>query len=204
MTTINEQIELFIVDRDPIFRLGLSVALEEFPDFVIIAEEDSAIATLGKLAQGIIPDILLIDLNLTDLGRDGFTPEEFYQRLKQIHPQIPIFLLTSGSNNRELNLWQNLGIRGYIPKGSAIETLVYALRKVAEGHSYWQPHNTPGNNNGWLQNTLVSLARPGKEQINRDIDYIINQLQNRNLSVLNKLFLLGRKRELQVYLWLAN
>ena len=91
--TIN-QIELFIVDRDPIFRLGLSVALEEFPNLVIIAQEDSAIATIGKLAQGIIPDILVIDLNLTDLHTDGLTPQEFYQILKKTYPRLQIFFIS--------------------------------------------------------------------------------------------------------------
>ena len=201
--TIN-QIELFIVDRDPIFRLGLSVALEEFPDLVIIAQEDSVIATIGKLAQGIIPDILVIDLNLTDLHTDGLTLQEFYQILKKTYPRLPIFLLASDVNDQELKLLQNLGANGCIFKGNNIESIVYALRQVAEGHSYWQPRDTPDQHHGWIKTALIRLAQPGKQQINRDIEKIINQLQNKNLSPLNRLFLLGRKRELQTARWIAN
>ena len=201
--TIN-QIELFIVDRDPIFRLGLSVALEEFPDLLIIAQEDSAIATIGKLAQGIIPDILVIDIDLSDLHTDGLTAQEFYQILKKTYPQLRIFLLASDVNAQELNLLQNLGANGCISKGNNIESIVYALRQVAEGHSYWQPKNNSYTNYGWLKNSLIHLAQPGKQQINKDIEKIINQLQNNNISLLNKFFLLGRKRELQAAKWIAN
>lgn len=198
------KIELFIVDRDPIFRLGLSVALEAFPDLVIIDLEDSAIATLGKLAQGMIPDILAIDVNLTDFDNDDFTIKDFIQRLKQTYPQLPIFLLASNLSDRELNLFKNLECAGYIAKGSSIETIVYALRDVAQGKSYWQIELNSHSNSGWLQNTLYHLTEPGKQQIDQDIEKIITQLKAGNLSPVNKLFLLGRKRELTIARWLAN
>ena len=202
MTT--NQIELFVVDRDPIFRLGLSLALEAFPDLVITAQEDTAIATLGQLAQGMIPDILVIDFKLSDLENDGLTPKQFCQRLRQAYPQLPIFLLASSLNYQELNLLKNLGVRGYISKGSSIETIVYALRQVAEGKTYWQIKDKSSDKSGWFKNSLSRLTQPGKQQIDADIENITNQLDNNNLSLTDKLFLLGRRRELKVARWLSN
>ena len=99
---------------------------------------------------------------------------------------------------------QNLGANGCISKGNNIESIVYALRQVAEGHTYWQPRDTPDQHHGWIKTALIHLAQPGKQQINRDIEKIINQLENENLSSLNRLFLLGRKRELQTARWITN
>ncbi len=198
------KIELFIVDRDPIFRLGLSVALENFTDLVIIAQEDTAIAALGKLAQGMIPDILVIECNFIALENDSFSAPEFCQKLHQIYPQLPIFLLTSGLNYQELNLFKNLGAKGYVAKGSAIETIVYALRQVAEGKTYWELSDIYKDKNDWLKNALSRLAEPGKQQIETNIEKITNRLNREQLSYFDKLFLLGRKRELTAARWLAN
>ena len=202
MTT--NKIELFIVDRDPIFRLGLSVALETFPDLVIIAQEDTAIAALGKLAQGMIPDILVLEYNFIALENDSFTAPEFCQKLHQIYPQLPIFLLTSGLNNQELSIFKNLGVKGYVTKGSSLETIVYALRQVGEGKTYWELSDIYSEKNGWFKNALSRLAEPGKQQIETNIENITNELNREQLSYIDKLFLLGRKRELTVARWLAN
>ena len=202
MTT--NKIELFIVDRDPIFRLGLSVALETFPDLVIIAQEDTAIAALGKLAQGMIPDILVLECNFIALEKDSFTAPEFCQKLHQIYPQLAIFILTSGLNDQELSIFKNLGVKGYVAKGSSLETIIYALRQVAEGKTYWELSNTYSNKNTWFKNALSRLAEPGKQQIETNIEKITNQLNREQLSYIDKLFLLGRKRELTVARWLAN
>ena len=84
MTT--NKIELFLVDRDPIFRLGLSVALKAFPDLVIISQEDTAMATLGQLAQGIIPDILVIEMDSVECKNKRFG--ECYRPLEFLLPCI--------------------------------------------------------------------------------------------------------------------
>ncbi|HHP7231946.1 MAG TPA: DUF3685 domain-containing protein [Xenococcaceae cyanobacterium] len=200
MTT--KQIELFLVDRDPIFRLGFSVALEAFPDLVITAQEATAIATLGQLAQGIIPDILVIEFNLSDLDDSSFTAQEFCQRLRQNYPSLAVFILTSELGERELIFYKNLGIKGYIAKGSSVEAIVYALRQVAQGATYWQlqAESRPG----WFKNTLARITNTGKQQIDADIAAIKNQLSSNDLSLIEQILLAGRKRELNVARWLAN
>ncbi len=202
MTT--NKIELFLVDRDPIFRLGLSVALKAFPDLVIISQEDTAMATLGQLAQGIIPDILVIEMDSVEFKNKNFNGQEFCKILREAYPKLPVFLLASSLNYQELNILRNLGVRGYISKGSSIETIVYALRQVAKGEYYWLIDDNFSDDSGWVKNTISHIIQSGKQQIDLDITKITNQLKNNNLSLINKILLSGKKRELNVARWLVN
>ena len=202
MTT--NKIELFLVDRDPIFRLGLSVALKAFPDLVIISQEDTAMATLGQLAQGIIPDILVIEMDSVEFNNKNFNCQEFCKILREAYPKLPVFLLASSLNYQELNILRNLGVRGYISKGSSIETIVYALRQVTKGEYYWLIDDNFSDDSGWVKNTISHIIQSGKQQIDLDITKITNQLKNNNLSLINKILLSGKKRELNVARWLVN
>jgi DNA-binding NarL/FixJ family response regulator len=58
--------QLILIDNDPIFRLGLRMALEPFPNLQILAEADSAATALEILAEYAGTenpvDLLILDL----------------------------------------------------------------------------------------------------------------------------------------------
>jgi DNA-binding NarL/FixJ family response regulator len=199
-----KQIELFIIDRDPIFRLGLRTALSDYEDLEIALQESTTDDILRSLDEGFIPDLILIEWDFQERAEKKLNPLVFCQQLRQQYPQIPLFLLATNWEAEEIAKAKTIGIRGFCQKGVSIENLVYGLRQVAEGAIYWQEKNLSVKEPNLLQRALASLSQPGKEQIAIDLEQINNQLNSNNLSILAKLFIGGRKRELKSARWLIN
>ncbi|AFZ34051.1 response regulator receiver protein [Stanieria cyanosphaera PCC 7437] len=196
------QTKLLIVDHDPIFRLGFCTALASVPGFRVIAQADTIANTLQLLAQGLIPDILILEIAVGSFAGKSLSSLQLCQQLTQQYPNLAIFILTSVTEPESLLTAKALGIKGYCLKGTNLETIVFALRRLASGGVYWQQESLP-TPNLW-QNFLSRLGNSGKQQIQDNINQINNQLTTNNLSTLDQLFWSGRKRELLVARWLVN
>jgi DNA-binding response OmpR family regulator len=197
----SNQIKLLIVDDDPIFRLGFCTALASVPGFRVIAQADSIPNTLQQLTQGFVPDILILELAVGRFGGKIYSLE-LCQQLVQKYSNVAIFILTSVTEPEPLVTAKTLGVKGYCPKGTNLETIVFALRRLASGGSYWPEESFP-TPNLW-QNFLARLGNSGKQQIQDNINQINSQLRANHLSTLDQLFWSGRKRELLVARWLVN
>ncbi|MGF1480481.1 MAG: DUF3685 domain-containing protein [Cyanophyceae cyanobacterium] len=193
---------ILVIDHDPIFRLGLSSALEEYGDFQVIAQTDTAAAALAILEQQFSDLIVLA-------GVGGTLVLEELAQLVDEHPQLPVFLLSTTPNPQQLRIVQTLGIRGYCPKGISVDELVSALRQVASGDTYWQisalaaayplqPLRQP------KQTWLISTGQSGLQQISRSLSEIEHHLHNAQLSLVDWLFWSGRKRELLAARWVVS
>jgi DNA-binding NarL/FixJ family response regulator len=198
----NDQIKLFLVDDDPIFRLGLCTALASFPDFQVIARAETPAATLQQLAEGITPDLLILELGLGRFSSNKVSGLQLCQKLRQKHPNLPLFVLTAYSEPKQLATARELGVKGYCPKGTATEVLVAALRRVAEGETSWQSLSL-ARPNLW-QTTLSRIGQSGRRQIKVELRDIEDYLEREELTFLDQLFWSGRKRELLVARWLVN
>jgi DNA-binding NarL/FixJ family response regulator len=198
----NDQIKLFLVDDDPIFRLGLSTALATFPDLQVIAQADTPADTLQQLAVGITPDLLILELGLGRFSSNKVSGLQLCYKLRQQYPNVPLFVLTAYSQPKQLTTARELGVRGCCPKGTAIEVLVAAFRRVAEGETCWQSLSLSRPN--FWQTTLSRVSQSGRRQIRAELRDIEDYLAREGLSVLDQLFWSGRKRELLAARWLVN
>ncbi|GAB4225886.1 MAG: DUF3685 domain-containing protein [Stanieria sp.] len=198
----SNQIKLLIVDDDPIFRLGFCTALASVPGFRVIAQADSIPNTLQQLTQGFIPDILILELAVGRFGGKNLSALQLCQQLAQQYPNVGIFILTSVTEPEAVVTAKALGVKGYCPKGTNLETIVFALRRLASGGIYWPEESFP-KPNLW-QNFLARLGNSGQQQIQDSINQINTQLTDHNSSTLDRLFWSGRKRELLVARWLVN
>jgi hypothetical protein len=131
---------------------------------------------------------------------------QFCQEVQRLHPNLPIFLLTSQTNPDLLIAAYNLGVKGYSVKGTPLNTLVRGLKQVATGREYWQieqniqtitPRKKP-------QSWLEVQRRVGLEQIDGNLKKVKNTLNNSHLPLLDWLFWTGRRRELLVARWLIK
>lgn len=199
MTT--DKIKLFIVDRDAIFRLGLRTAIANYDDFTIVGEGDIDNDTFRALTQGLILNVLVIGVSQGVSSEIGSL--EFCQRFRELYPQLPIFLLTpanfSASKLAKAKKW---GIKGYCDRISSINTIVEALHGVAYGDVYWQD-NDPSSPKLW-QKALGRISEPGRIELEETLNKIDAQLANGDLSDWERVFLVGRKRELLTARWLSN
>lgn len=199
----DNQIELFIFDRDPIFRLGLATALTDYPEFSVELAAATTEEVFNALERGIMPNILIV--GWSDDNSESDSCWKFCQKLLAGYPELMILLLASGIKTQELEKIQSLGVRGYCLKGTNIDTLVFALNCLRSGEIYWQGNNyaVPVKRNLW-QKALSSFGNSGLEEIDQDIQAIENRLAENGLPPLNRLLLLGRKRELKAADWLVK
>ncbi|MDB6114079.1 MAG: devR [Lacunisphaera sp.] len=128
-----KKLRVLLVDDSPIIRLGLRSALEDCADIMIVGEAGSAadgVAAVGALK----PDIVLLDLHLPD--KSGL---QACRDLLKVRPQTRVLILTSSSNERNVQEAMNAGAQGYLLKDNDGATLATALRTVANGSAVLDP-----------------------------------------------------------------
>jgi len=197
--------QLLLIDRDPIFRLGLRTICQQFADLEVVAEADSGAAAeqiIAARSETVPVDLVILDLVLDMSNGD---PLQICQRLKTRYDDLPVLLLTAIQDATVLRQARVLGVNGYCPKGIAVPELVRVIRQVAAGENYWELANSSGTRPlGFWARVGNSWRLSGLGQIAATRAMLIGKLQNPALSPLSRAILVGRLRELQGASWLLN
>ena len=193
------KIKLFIVEHDSIFRLGLRTAIAQYTDFEIVGEGNVSNNTLRKLTQGLILNILVI--GISDLDSLEVSSWEFIQQLRQLYPELPLFILTPNLSARQLAKLKSWGVRGYCDRSSSINIIIEGLHSVAYGNTYWESDRP--TQKLW-QKALGRLSKTGRIELEKTLQEIEEKLANPNLSDWERVFLVGRRRELLSARWISN
>ncbi|MFM2311147.1 MAG: hypothetical protein RLZZ04_423 [Cyanobacteriota bacterium] len=196
------KIKLFIVDHDSIFRLGLRTAIAQYADFDVVGEGNLSEDTLRELTQGMILNILLLGISYG--GSDsspGISSLELTQQLRQLYPQLPLFLLTPNFTTKQVAKLKSWGVKGNCDRSASINTVIEGLHAIAYGNSYWSTNDVPPK---LWQKALAQLSKSGRIELEQTLEEIEQQLTSPNLSDWERVFLVGRKRELQSVRWLSG
>ena len=209
-------IKLLLIVRDPIFRAGLRLVLEQFPDLQVVAEAESGNAALQFLAQSaavvslnditVAVDLVLLELDLGDHPSQRKLGLQLCRQLKAQYPNLPLLLLSSLQEPALLAALRQAGIDGYCLKGIPVSELVAAVRQVAAGYSYWVDTNlgivqTKGRPLALLRN---HLRWSGLRQIDTALAEVTAQLQIPGIPLLDQAILAGQRRELLAARWVVN
>jgi len=124
-------IKVLLVDDHKIIRDGLSAILQTENDICIVAEAGSGQEALEKVGQS-IPDIVVMDLTLPDMGGVQAT-----RRILAEHPEIQVLMLTMVLDDTCVFESLEAGARGYLVKDCAAEELVQAIRSIYQGKPYF-------------------------------------------------------------------
>ena len=190
------KIELLIIDRDPIFRLGLCAALSHYSDFVIAAQENTTEDIFSQLNDGFMPNLILIEWDIQTKTDKKAAPLVFCQQLRQQYPQIPLFILAANWDSEEITQVKAMGVKGFCQKGLNIENLVYGLRRVAAGEIYWQEEIVEIGEPNLIQQFLGKISQSGREQLNIDLETLESKLNSGEVPLIEKWFISARRREL--------
>ncbi|MBD2388793.1 DUF3685 domain-containing protein [Cylindrospermum sp. FACHB-282] len=222
-------LKLLLIDPDPIFRLGLRVALEANPNLQVVADVETETAALQILVEIAQKDPNQVNLVILELGNSRSSNSQqlgwqFCQQLKALYPNLPVFLLSSMAEPGLLLAAKSAGINGYCPKGIPVFELVAAIREVADGGSFWfgerggeeigpwddqvmrkkgkfSPLRTPNLKLSKLRN---NLRLSGISQIDATLAAVTAQLQMPGLPLLDQALLAGQRRELLAARWLLT
>jgi two-component system, NarL family, response regulator len=131
-----DNLRVLLVEDDELFRLGLVVRLQQEKGIEILAEAiDGEMAV--ELTNQYLPDVVLLDVGLPGIGG-----VEACRQIKQLHPNIPVLVLTSHFKKHLIEQLIATGASGYCLKGIEAETLILALRSVSAGASWWDAATT--------------------------------------------------------------
>ncbi|MEH2197894.1 DUF3685 domain-containing protein [Nostoc sp.] len=223
----DRHLKLLLFDQDPIFRLGLRVALEAIPNLEVtgVVETDTtALQILAEIAQ---EDPKQVNLLVLEFGNGRSTTSQqlglqFCRQLKALYPNLPILLLSSVQEQGLLLAAKSIGVNGYCPKGTPLPELVAAMQEVADGGDYWfrdteanaTPHSSLPSRDAINRVTPYSplpfsrlrnnLRLSGIAYIETTLAAVTAQLQVPGLPVLDRAILAGRRRELLAARWLLN
>ncbi|MEM7756888.1 MAG: DUF3685 domain-containing protein [Cyanobacteria bacterium P01_A01_bin.40] len=193
------KIKLYIADQDSISRLGLRTAIAQYADFEIIGEGNLSNNTLRELTQGLVLNALLISIDRFSEGE--ISGWEFTQQLRQLYPQLPLFVLTANCSGQQLAKLKSWGVQGNCDRSASINTIIEGLHTVAYGNVYWQTENYAPK---LWQKALARWSITGRVELEQTLQKIESQLSNPNLSDWERVFLIGRKRELLTARWLSS
>ena len=125
-------IRVVIVDDHPMVREGLRRMLDD-DGIEIVGEADNAADALRAL-QRLTPDVVLLDVQLTD--GDGLTA---LPDLRRAAPRARVLIVTMHAERALLRRAIEAGAAGYVLKGVGRRELLSAVRAVRAGESVVDP-----------------------------------------------------------------
>ena len=128
-----EPITVMIVDDHEMVRRGACSYLEAQEDISVVAQASSGEEAV-KLAQEVIPDVVLMDLVMP--GMDGV---EATRRVKNVSPRTQIIILTSFHQDEYIFPALQAGAISFLLKDVKATELLEAIRRAARGEATLHP-----------------------------------------------------------------
>lgn len=124
-------IKIALVEDHLVVRNGIKMLLKTQPDFEIIAEADNGLAIIELLEKGLMPDIILSDMDMPEL--DGL---EMAQEIITKNTKTKIIILSMINDVNIISQAINCGVSSYLVKNIGYEELLFAIRHVHQGNRY--------------------------------------------------------------------
>ncbi len=125
---IKGKVKVFIIDRDTLFRQGLSLYLSQSEDITVVGESDDFVADVVAIALSMAPDVVLLDADLPSLNGLTLTRE-----INRRSPATAIIMLTPYEDDNHVFQALRAGIVAYLSKDMAGDGLATIIRRVAKG-----------------------------------------------------------------------
>ena len=120
-------VRILIADDHVLFREGMKSLLKNEDGIELIASASDGLEAL-ELAGELRPDIVLMDVTLPRMNGIIATG-----KIVSKFPDIKVIVLSMHSDRRFIAETLKAGARGYLLKDSSPQTVVEAIRSVAEG-----------------------------------------------------------------------
>lgn len=123
--------KLLLADDHTLFRDALV-------QYIVRAEPDSEIRLAkdlheaqGQLADGYVPDLILLDLRMP--GMDGLGG---FRKVREDYPKIPVGLMSGVAEPQDVRRAMEMGAVGYFPKTLSGKALLKAIQLVLAGERF--------------------------------------------------------------------
>jgi len=161
----SNSIKVLLIDDHELVRSGIEYLLGSDPDIDVVAIGSSGEEAI-KLAEQLMPDIILMDLNMPGIGG-----AEAIKRILRHQPTTKIIALSVYDDGPIPHQAIKLGAKGYINKGCPVDEMIKAIMTVYQGKNY-------------LSSAVATNLVFGAQEVEKNI---FSQLSNRELQIVTKI-----------------
>ncbi|GAB2608069.1 response regulator [Pseudactinotalea suaedae] len=165
-------IRLVVIDDQTLVRQGIRGLLELADDVEVVGEADDGMTGLAAIREH-RPDVVLLDLRMP--RHDGIWTLE---ALRASDLDVPVLVLTTFDDDDLVLAAIRSGARGYLLKDVTLDSLVGAVRTLAEGGTLLQPAIT---------DRVLRAIRDGAVGIDDDAPLVVGDLTSREVEILRLL-----------------
>jgi DNA-binding NarL/FixJ family response regulator len=122
--------KVFIVDDHPIVRERVAELINQEADLQVCGEAEDAVQAVKAIGAA-VPDIAIVDITLKDTY--GI---ELIKQLKELHPKLPILVLSMHDESLYGERALRAGAKGYLTKQEATKNIIDAIRRILRGEIY--------------------------------------------------------------------
>ena len=199
-----KRIRVLVVDDHAVVRQGLRTFLESEEDIEVVGEAGNGEEAVRK-AQGLAPDVVLMDLVMPGMGGSVAT-----QKIIEVSPHSSVLALTSFSEDDKVFPAIKAGAKGYLLKDAPAEALGRAIRSLARGeflldgeiankvleefHSVSQPSHPPVEDLTPREVEVLALIARGhaNKEIAQSLGISIKTVKTHVGNILGKLHVMDR------------
>jgi len=126
-----DQIRVILIDDHPVVRSGIRMLLEQAPEIRVIGEADRGDRGM-ELIEQMRPDVVLLDMEMP-----GMSGVEVMRSLQARQMPVRVLALSAYDDAEYIRSLLAAGSYGYLTKDEALDTIVEAVRGVAQGNEGW-------------------------------------------------------------------
>ncbi|MEM8580191.1 MAG: response regulator transcription factor [Pseudomonadota bacterium] len=130
MSSASDRTRVLIVDDHPMVAEGIEAILESYEDMQVVGTLPSGRELIEKL-NDFEPDIVLLDLNMPDIG--GLSATEM---VLERWPEMKVVILSMHDSSEYISTALSHGARGYILKDVPTDEIYTAITAVMRGDTY--------------------------------------------------------------------
>ena len=142
-------IRIAIADDHVLFRSGIVSIIKGFDSCSVLFEASNGLEVVHSISSGLIPDIILLDLNMPEM--DGFQTCEW---LHKYRPEVNILMVSMYDTELTMIRLLKLGVKGFLRKDMGTPELSFAINSIVQC-GYYYTNSTTGK--------LINLFRKSEE-----------------------------------------